>query len=296
MPSGDLNPFDLTLIKGFPDYLKIYRIARSKYWQYRYFVPGRDLIRKSTYCTDKSEAVGFAKGFYENILLEQRSVRLTSQASFGSFAEKLMDHQKSLVTRGELDPRMITEERAKLNRYVLPTIGLHCLAAMVWATNLRFVQDGFGYRRLHAESIMVADPVVLFKPDTDDDPSLACGREPLGVETFAAECSVEALVVAVLPGRSRIDPDGLNADTLKPVPEWRGRKPGSIVGTKVLRLAALEQQWIKRLRHIGREPVLAATPTHRASRVYSSSTVNILQGRPLLSLSCTRSIARMWFG
>ncbi len=98
---------------------------------------------------------------------------------------------------------------------------------------------------------MVADPVVLFKPDIDDDPSLACGREPLGVEAFAAECSVEALVVAVLPGRSRIDPDGLNADTLKPVPEWCGRKPGSIVGTKVLRLAALEQQWKKRLRHIG---------------------------------------------
>lgn len=118
MPSGDLNPYDLTSIKGYPDALKVYRIARSKFWQCRYFVPGRGLIRKSTRCTEQGAAIEFAKDLYENILLEQRSGRLTSQASFASFAEKLMDRQESMVARGELDSRMVIEERAKLSRDV----------------------------------------------------------------------------------------------------------------------------------------------------------------------------------
>ena len=50
----------------------------------------------------------------------------------------------------------------------------------------------------------------------DDDLRLICGREPLGVEDFPAERSIETLVVPVLPGRARVDPDGLHADPLQP--------------------------------------------------------------------------------
>ncbi len=100
MARGDLNPYDLTSIKGYPDALKVYRIARSKFWQCRYFVPGRGLIRRSTRCTDQGAAIEFAKELYANILIEQRSGRLTSQASFASFAEKLMERQESMVARG----------------------------------------------------------------------------------------------------------------------------------------------------------------------------------------------------
>ena len=42
--------------------------------------------------------------------------------------------------------------------------------------------------------------IVLSEPLVDDNLSLLCRREPLGVEHLAAECAVEAFVVSVLPG------------------------------------------------------------------------------------------------
>ena len=46
---------------------------------------------------------------------------------------------------------------------------------------------------------MRADLVVLPEPAVDDDLGLFGGREPLGIQNFASEGSVEARVVAVLP-------------------------------------------------------------------------------------------------
>ena len=42
--------------------------------------------------------------------------------------------------------------------------------------------------------------VVLSAPLVDDDLSLLCRREPFGIENLAAQRSIEALVVSVLPG------------------------------------------------------------------------------------------------
>jgi len=42
--------------------------------------------------------------------------------------------------------------------------------------------------------------VVLSKPLVDDDLGLVGGVEPFGIENLPAQCSVEALVVSILPG------------------------------------------------------------------------------------------------
>ena len=47
--------------------------------------------------------------------------------------------------------------------------------------------------------MMRADLVVLPEPDIDGDLSLFGCVTPFGVEDFATECSVEALIVTVLP-------------------------------------------------------------------------------------------------
>ena len=47
---------------------------------------------------------------------------------------------------------------------------------------------------------MRTDMVVLSEPLVDDDLSLPCCAEPLGVEHLAATSSVKAFVVSVLPG------------------------------------------------------------------------------------------------
>ena len=47
---------------------------------------------------------------------------------------------------------------------------------------------------------MRADVVVLSEPLVDDDLSLLCCGEPLGIENLAAQRSIEAFAVPVLPG------------------------------------------------------------------------------------------------
>ena len=153
MSNTGLNPFELQSIKGFPDTLKIYRIKRSKFWQCRYFVAGRGLIRKSTRCAEKSAAIEFAKDFYETILLEQRSGRLTSQASFGAYAEKLLERQEAMVLRGELDRRMIVEERGKLKRDVLPALGEHHIGKISTAMIRDFIDALSAERHLSPSSL-----------------------------------------------------------------------------------------------------------------------------------------------
>ena len=54
--------------------------------------------------------------------------------------------------------------------------------------------------------------IVLGDPLIDHDLRLPGGCEPLGVEHLAPQRTVEALVISVLPGRPRIDLDGLDAN------------------------------------------------------------------------------------
>ena len=66
---------------------------------------------------------------------------------------------------------------------------------------------------------MRPDLVVLSEPDIDCDLGLFRAVEPFGVEHFATECSIKALVVSVLPGAAGIDLHWLDADPFEPVLE-----------------------------------------------------------------------------
>lgn len=63
---------------------------------------------------------------------------------------------------------------------------------------------------------MRAGVVVLSEPVIDDDLRLLGRREPLRVENLPAQRPVEPLIVSVLPGRSWIDADRLDADASQP--------------------------------------------------------------------------------
>ena len=63
--------------------------------------------------------------------------------------------------------------------------------------------------------------IVLAEPLIDHDLRLRGCCEPLGVEHLATQRAVELLVISVLPGRSRIDLDGLDANACEPVQERR---------------------------------------------------------------------------
>ena len=58
--------------------------------------------------------------------------------------------------------------------------------------------------------------IVLLEPVVDDDLSLLGRREPLRIEYFSTQGPIEALIVSILPWRSRVDADRLDANTSKP--------------------------------------------------------------------------------
>ena len=65
---GATNPYDIQSIPRMPEGLQIYRIPASAKWQVRLFV-GRKYVRRSAHCTDKRDAIEFAKQFYDEIAL-----------------------------------------------------------------------------------------------------------------------------------------------------------------------------------------------------------------------------------
>ena len=80
--------------------------------------------------------------------------------------------------------------------------------------------------------------VVLAQPLIDDGLGLPGGGEPFGIQDFAAQGSIEALIVAIFPGRARVDIYRLDADTDEPILEDRRCELRAVVGPYVLRLSS----------------------------------------------------------
>ena len=99
---------------------------------------------------------------------------------------------------------------------------------------------------------MGPDVVVLAEPLVDDDLGLPGGGEPFGIQDFAAQGSIEAFVVTVLPWRARVDMDRLDADTDEPFLEDRRCELRAVVGPYVLRLATVDKQRIKGIQDLCR--------------------------------------------
>lgn len=130
---GRTNPYDVETVRGYPEALQIYRIPASSAWQVRLFV-GRKYLRKSTKFESKREAIKFAKRFYDEIKIAQRLDFEVHRDSFAACAHHLMKRQEALVGRGERDDRLISEDRRKLEKDVLPHFGMMAVADITTET------------------------------------------------------------------------------------------------------------------------------------------------------------------
>jgi hypothetical protein len=74
-----------------------------------------------------------------------------------------------------------------------------------------------------------ADGIVMTPLGFDEHAGLSEAVEDLAIEEFVAKRPVEALVVTVLPWRSRRDVEGLDADLCEPFLDRRRDKFGAIV-------------------------------------------------------------------
>ena len=83
----------------------------------------RKYVRKSTRTDDKKLAIEFAKKLYNTVRINQRLDVSVHTDTFHACAQHLMRHQESLVASGQRDAQIVTEDRRKLERDVLPFFG-----------------------------------------------------------------------------------------------------------------------------------------------------------------------------
>lgn len=113
----------LCSVDGYPNKLKLFKIPASQFWWVRYY-SHRKVFKKSTKTTKKSEAITFAKKFYEHILLtEWNLLPVKTTATFEQVALMLIEEQEHLIKRGERSDRLNINDRQKLKKDILPYFG-----------------------------------------------------------------------------------------------------------------------------------------------------------------------------
>ena len=113
----------ISCVDGYPKKLKIFQIPASSFWWVRYYSQTK-VFKKSTKTTNKSEAIAFAKKFYEKILLaEWNLLPVKTSATFEQVALLLIDEQEHLINRGERSERLNINDRQKLKKDILPYFG-----------------------------------------------------------------------------------------------------------------------------------------------------------------------------
>lgn len=107
-------------VPGYPDKLKIYRIAASRFWQVRCFQDGKQ-IKRSTGQTDKREAIKSAIQLYEQIIFNKlNGVAQTKKSRFDICAKAMMEMQATRVARKEISEDAHRNDQYFLDAKVLP--------------------------------------------------------------------------------------------------------------------------------------------------------------------------------
>jgi len=145
--SSRTAPYDLQQVRGYPRALQIYRIAASRFWQVRFFVE-RKYKRKSTKTENKSEAIEFAKRFYDEIRINQSLNVAVHTDTFYACAQRMLKSQESLINLGQRDARMNIEDRKKLEKDILPYFGTKGVAAITTAMIDDYIIDLTSNRKL----------------------------------------------------------------------------------------------------------------------------------------------------
>ncbi|WP_334188925.1 hypothetical protein [Noviherbaspirillum sp.] len=115
-------PETLQLVPGYPDKLKIYQIAASRFWQVRcYEQTTGKTIKRSTGQTDKREALKSAKALYDQILFNRlNGVAMTKKSRFDICAKGMMEMQAARVVRNDISAEAHRNDQYFLDAKVLP--------------------------------------------------------------------------------------------------------------------------------------------------------------------------------
>ncbi len=122
----------LTPVPQYPKKLTIYQLEASPYWWVRYYADGK-VVKRSTKTEDKSEALRFAKDFYEELIIKRKQgLALSSKTSFEGCVQAYLTDLQSRVARGELTSITADNAGYRLKKSVLPYFGKHEIT-QIWA-------------------------------------------------------------------------------------------------------------------------------------------------------------------
>lgn len=113
-------PETLESVPNYPKKLVIFKIAASPFYQVRYFSQSK-VVKRSCKTEKKSEAIAFAKKFYEDVLLAERNLLPISKSpTFEKFANLLIEEQEALIERHERNAKLNINDKQKLKTDLLP--------------------------------------------------------------------------------------------------------------------------------------------------------------------------------
>jgi hypothetical protein len=115
---------------------------------------------------------------------------------------------------------------------------------------IRAVQDGLRCRWSVTKRAVWPDGVVVPAPLFDQNLRLLQCVEDFSVQQLIAQLTVEALVVTVLPWRSRLDEQGLHTDPCQPVSDSNCRELAAIVRADMIRRTVPGEQLSQAREHI----------------------------------------------
>ncbi len=148
-------PETLTPVPGYPDKLRIYRIAASRFWQVRCFFAGRTYSR-SLRTTSMKTALDLARQFFDatsaSIYLRTGVVPHDITPTFAHVAEQMFAQESGRTTRGELSKGSLQVIRNRLDRFILPQLGKTLIADINYAVLRRFI-DHLGHLDLSTTTI-----------------------------------------------------------------------------------------------------------------------------------------------
>lgn len=105
-------------IRGYPKKLVIFKVPASEFWWVRYY-DGKH-IKRSTKTTVKQEAIGFAKAFYEELLVNKKlGISNNPRAkSFVQCAQAVINEDQQKAERGELSQSYADTQKSLINKHV----------------------------------------------------------------------------------------------------------------------------------------------------------------------------------
>jgi hypothetical protein len=111
-------PSTVQKIKNYPDKLVIFKVPASPFWWVRYY--NGSTIKRSTKTENKSEAIKFAKDFYEEILIKTR-LGHSNNAKAKSFilcADATIKEDEERVKRTEISEHYARTQKSLINKHI----------------------------------------------------------------------------------------------------------------------------------------------------------------------------------